>query len=169
VRVACVDRFVSTITSKLDAKGRISIPAAFRQVLAKDGFEGLYVHRCLDAEAVDCGGNGLLREIDALLATFSPYSEEHDLLSTALLGASEILKVDSEGRVVLTEGVKAYTGIVSEAVFVGQGYKFQIWEPSRFRAHLEEAKRKVRDVRKMLSSRHAAGGDPATRTQGARE
>jgi len=167
--VACVDRFVSTITSKLDAKGRISIPAAFRQVLATDGFEGLYVHRCLDAEAVDCGGNGLLREIDALLATFSPYSEEHDLLSTALLGASEILKVDSEGRVVLTEGVKGYTGIVSEAVFVGQGYKFQIWEPSRFRAHLEEAKRKVRDVRKMLSARHAAGGDPVTRTQGARE
>ena len=167
--MACVDRFVSTITSKLDAKGRISIPAAFRQVLARDGFEGLYVHRCLDAEAVDCGGNGLLREIDALLATFSPYSEEHDLLSTALLGASEILKVDSEGRVVLTEGVKAYTGIVSEAVFVGQGYKFQIWEPSRFRAHLEEAKRKVRDVRKMLSSRHAAGGFPPARPQGARE
>lgn len=167
--VASLDRFVSTITSKLDSKGRISIPAAFRSVLARDGFEGLYVHRCLDAEALDCGGNGLLKEIDALLATFSPYSEEHDLLSTALLGASEVLKVDSEGRVVLPESIKVYAGIVSEAVFVGQGYKFQIWEPSRFRAHLEEAKRKVRDVRKMLSSRHAAGGDPLARPQGARE
>ena len=164
-----MDRFVSTIASKLDSKGRISIPAPFRNVLARDGFEGLYVHRCLDAEALDCGGNALLREIDALLATFSPYSEEHDLLSTALLGSSELLKVDTEGRVVLPESVKSYAGIVSEAVFVGHGYKFQIWEPNRFRAHLEEAKQKVRDVKKLLSSRHAAGVLPPARPQGARE
>ena len=167
--MACLDRFVSTIASKLDSKGRISIPAPFRNVLARDGFEGLYVHRCLDAEALDCGGNALLREIDALLATFSPYSEEHDLLSTALLGSSELLKVDTEGRVVLPESVKSYAGIVSEAVFVGHGYKFQIWEPNRFRAHLEEAKQKVRDVKKLLSSRHAAGVLPPARPQGARE
>src|SRR5208337_5119121 len=68
-----VDEFVGNYTSRLDAKGRVSIPASFRAVLARDGYEGLYVHPSLDADAVDCGGNALLREIDDLLARLSPY------------------------------------------------------------------------------------------------
>ena len=161
-----LDRFVSHSTNRLDAKGRVSIPATFRGVLARDGFEGLYVHPSLDAQAVDCGGHALLREIDGLLERLPPYSEERDLFSTALLGTSEILKVDTEGRVILTDSVKHHAGISSEVTFVGQGHKFQIWEPSRFRAHLEEARNRVRDLRKQLSARHAAS---APHPRGARE
>jgi MraZ protein len=81
------------------------------------------------------------------------------------LGTSEILKTDSEGRVMLTETMKAFAGIASEATFVGQGHKFQIWEPSRFRAHLEEAKARVREMRKQFGE--LAGAQPPPR--GARE
>ncbi len=162
-----MDRFVSHFQNRLDAKGRVSIPASFRAVLVRDGFEGLYVHPSLDADAVDCGGHALLRDIDDLLERHSPYSVERDLFSTALLGTSEILKVDPEGRVVLSETVRAYAGITTEVTFVGQGHKFQIWEPSRFRQHLEEATLRVRELRKQLSARHAA--DPSPRPSGARE
>jgi MraZ protein len=164
-----VDRFVSHFTNRLDAKGRISIPAPFRAVLIRDGFEGLYVHPSLDQQAVDCGGNALLQEIDGLLAKLSPYSEERDLFSTALLGTSEILKVDPEGRVTLTETIKAFAGVTGDVTFVGQGHKFQIWEPNRFRAHLEEAKHRVRDMRRQLSSGSATLEGPAPRSHGARE
>ncbi len=160
-----VDRFVSRFTNRLDAKGRVSIPAPFRAVLARDGFDGLFAHPSLDAAAVDCGGNALVREIDQLLALHAPYSEDHEFLSTALYGASEILKVDAEGRVVLTDSIKAYAGIREEVTFVGQGDKFQIWEPGRFRAHFEEARNRVRDLRRELNSRTA--GEP--RPHGARE
>ena len=162
-----MERFVSHFTNRLDAKGRVSIPAPFRTVLARDGFEGLYVHPSLDAEALDCGGHALLREIDGLLGTLSPYSDERDMFSTALLGTSEVLKVDPEGRVILTESLKTYAGISAEVTFVGQGQKFQIWEPGRFRVHLEEARNRVRELRKMLSSRHATA--QPSRPQGARE
>lgn len=164
-----LDRFVSHYVNRVDAKGRVSIPATFRAVLARDGFEGLYVHPSLDAEALDCGGNSLLRQIEGLLDTFSPFSEERDTYSTALLGTSEILKVDSEGRVILTESLKEYAGIAAEVTFVGQGYKFQIWEPSRFRAHLDEARDRVRTLRKQLSDRHAARASPPAAPHGARE
>src|ERR687897_654981 len=96
-----MNRFVSNFTNRLDSKGRVSIPAPFRAVLARDGFEGLYVHPALDAPALDAGGNTLLNEIDAFLSTLSPYSDERDQLSTALFGTSEILKVDPEGRAIL--------------------------------------------------------------------
>lgn len=162
-----MDRFVSQFTNRLDAKGRVSIPASFRAVLARDGFEGLFVHPSLDAPAVECGGNALLREIDQLLALHAPYSEERSSFSMALFGASEILKIDADGRVVLSESIKEFAGITSEVAFVGQGEKFQIWEPGRFRAHFEEARNRVRDLRKQLNSLYAGPGGP--RSQGARE
>ncbi|WP_036263456.1 division/cell wall cluster transcriptional repressor MraZ [Methylocapsa aurea] len=164
-----MDGFVSHCTNRLDAKGRVSIPASFRAALARDGFEGLYVHPSIDQEALDCGGHALLREIHDLLGRLSPYSEERDLFSTALIGTSEILKVDSEGRVILTESLKAYAMIETEVTFVGHGHKFQIWEPSRFRVHLEEARTRVRDLRKQLSARHATPDTPPPRPHGARE
>ncbi len=164
-----MDRFVSRFTNRLDTKGRVSIPAPFRAVLARDGFDGLFAHPSLDAAAVDCGGHALVGEIDQLLARYAPYSEEHEFLSTALFGASEILKLDAEGRVILTETIKAYAGITQEVTFVGQGDKFQIWEPSRFHAHFEEAKNRVRDIRRELNSRYAAPEPPPPRPHGARE
>src|SRR3954468_7411464 len=97
-----MNRFVSNFASRLDAKGRVSIPAPFRAVLARDGFEGLYVHPALDTPALDAGGHTLLNEIDLFLSTLSPYSDERDRLATALFGTSEVVKVDPEGRAVLT-------------------------------------------------------------------
>jgi MraZ protein len=158
-----VERFVSHYTNRFDAKGRISIPAAFRSVLAKDGFEGLYVHPSLDAPALDCGGHALLREIDALLASMPAYSERRDVFATALLGTSEILRPDSEGRVLLSEASRAYVGLTNEAVFVGQGHKFQIWEPKRFASHLEEAKSRVRQLRAEFGAGAARAGSGGVR------
>ncbi len=147
-----MDRFVSSFTNRLDAKGRVSIPAPFRGVLTRDGYEGLYVHPSLEAQALDAGGNGLLAEIDALIAQLPPFSDERDHFSTALYGMSEVLKVDPEGRVGLTESLKAHAGITDAVTFVGLGHKFQIWEPSLFQRHLDEARRKVKDLKKELGS-----------------
>lgn len=164
-----VDGFRSNFTNRLDAKGRVSIPASFRAVLTRDGYEGLYAYPSIDAEALDCGGHALVREIDGLLESFPAYSEERAYFSTALIGTSENLKIDSEGRVVLTETMKSFAGIASEVTFVGQGYKFQIWEPSRFRAHLEEARIQARELRKRLGARRVAPEGPEPRPHGARE
>ena len=107
-----MDRFLSHGINRFDAKGRISIPAPYRQVLAKDGFEGVYVYPSIDypsidAPALDCGGHRLLAEIDALLATMPPFSPARDALATALLGTGEVLRMDAEGRVSIDERLKA--------------------------------------------------------------
>lgn len=147
-----MDRFVSNVSNRLDAKGRVSIPAPYRAILARDGFGGLYVHPSLDQPALDAGGNLLLSEIDRLLSALSPYSDERDSLSTALLGVSEVLKIDAEGRVVLTDSLKAYAGIADIVTFVGHGAKFQLWEPERFQAHLAQARANARELKRRLGS-----------------
>lgn len=152
------DRFVSNFTNRLDAKGRVSIPASFRAALVRDGYEGLYVHQALDLPALDAGGNALRATIDDILSRFSPFSDEWELLSTALNGTSEVLKIDPEGRIMLGEALKAHAGIGDTVTFVGHGHKFQIWEPERFRAHLDAARTRLRDVKRMLGGLAPAGG-----------
>ena len=150
-----MDRFVSNFTHRVDAKGRVSIPAPFRAVMARDGFEGLYVHPSLDARAVDAGGNLLLSEIETFLAGFAAYSDERDRLSTALFGTSEILKIDPEGRIPLTDAVRQHAGLGESVTFVGLGRKFQIWDPDGFRAHLEEARARVRELKRGFGASSA--------------
>ena len=65
-----MDRFVSNTTLRLDSKGRVSIPASFRSVLGRDGFDGLYCYPALDRPAIDAGGNALMAEIEALIARY---------------------------------------------------------------------------------------------------
>jgi MraZ protein len=160
-----MDRFVSHYMQRLDAKGRVSVPAPFRAVLARDGFDGLYCYPTLDRPALDAGGNALMSEIETLVGGFLPYSDRREQFSLALYGTSETLKIDGEGRVVLTDTLKAHAGITDAASFVGLGHKFQIWEPSRFRAELAEATEKVRAFKHELGTRMAAAQNPP----GARE
>jgi len=155
--------FVSHYTLRLDAKGRVSIPASFRGVLARDGFEGLYCYPALDLPALDAGGNALFAEIEALIARFPPYSEERDRFSVALYATREKLKVDGEGRIVLTEPLKVHAGINDAVTFVGLGHKFQIWEPGRFRAQLAEATETVRTLKRRLGEQVAEREAPGAR------
>jgi MraZ protein len=148
-----MDRFVSNYTLRLDSKGRVSIPASFRAVLARDGYDGLYCYPSLDQPALDAGGNALLTEIESLVTRFLPFSDEREQFAAALYGTSETLKIDGEGRVILTEPLKTHAGITDAVAFVGLGHKFQIWEPGRFRTELADATQKVRALKKQLGSR----------------
>jgi MraZ protein len=151
-----MSRFVSNVTLRLDSKGRVSIPASFRSVLGRDGFDGLYCYPALDRPAIDAGGNALMAEIEALIAGYAPFSDEREQFALALYGTSETLKIDGEGRVVLSEPLKLHAGVTDQVTFVGLGHKFQIWEPGRFRSEFAQATQKVRALKAELGSQVAA-------------
>jgi len=151
-----MDRFVSTFTNKIDAKGRISIPAPFRTILERDGYRrdgggiGIYCYPSLDTPALDAGGEALATTIDGLLAGLPEYSDERDELSVALYGDVQVLAIDGDGRIVLPEALRSHAGISSVVTFVGLGQKFQMWEPGRFEERRAEARRKVHEHRQLL-------------------
>jgi len=161
-----MDRFVSTFTNRIDAKGRVSIPAPFRAVLERDRYAaggglGIYCYPSLDAPALDAGGERLATKIDGLLAGLPAYSDERDELSVALYGDVQVLAIDQDGRIVLPEKLRAHAGIGAEIAFVGLGDKFQMWEPARFEERRGRAREKVDALRKLLGPGSAlkAGGD----------
>jgi len=155
-------QFVSTFTNKIDSKGRVSVPASFRAILAKEDGEGIYCYPSLDAPALDAGGDRLVKQIGELLEELAPYGDEKDQLATALYGDSVMLKIDSDGRVNLPPALREHAGISDKVVFVGLGGKFQIWEPEKFEAHRLQAREKVRELRKLLGvGRRPKGGGEA--------
>ena len=151
-----MNRFVANFTLRLDSKGRVSIPGSFRSALARDGLDSLYCYPALDRPAIDAGGNALMAEIEALIGRYAPFSDQREQFALALYGTSETLRIDSEGRVVLSENLKRHAGIAETVAFVGLGNKFQIWEPGRFKSELAEATQKVRALKGELGSQVAA-------------
>jgi MraZ protein len=156
-----MDGFVATFTNRLDKKGRVSVPAQFRAVLAREGEEGLYCYPALDRQAIDAGGARLRQAIGERLAVFETFSEDHESLSTAFYGESRILNIDPDGRVVLPDEFRAYAAIEDVVVFVGQGFKFQMWEPTRFGERQRETRAHLRSVTRGLGQTN-----PGARTLG---
>jgi|SRR5512134_2681741 MraZ protein len=167
-----MDRFVSTFTNKIDAKGRVSIPAPFRAVLERDGYSqgssgGIYCYPSLDAPALDAGGERLAKKIDGLLAGLPDYSDERDELSVALYGDVQVLAIDGDGRIVLPEGLRSHAGLRDQVTFVGLGDKFQMWAPQAFDERRAKARAKAHEHRQLFgagsSRRPDDGGDEGAR------
>lgn len=153
-----MNRFVSTYINKIDAKGRTSIPQPFRGILTQDGFDGqIYCYPSLDNPALDAGGQKLVDRIDGIIEELLPYSDERDPLATALFGESEIIKIDQDGRAIISERLRKHAGLTGEVTFVGLGHKFQMWEPRAFENYRAQSRSKMDNLRKRLG----AGGRPA--------
>lgn len=144
-----MDRFLSNAVNRIDAKGRVSVPAHFRAVVQKRGYSDLYALRALDIAAMDVGGFDLLDRYEQRIAQEDPLLQTADDLSFFAHGDGTFLKIDQDGRITMTDFIRAHTGITTEAVFVGRGTFFQIWEPGRF----VEYGKAVRD--RLLSLRQA--------------
>lgn len=150
-----MDRFLSSSVNRIDAKGRVSVPAHFRSVVQKRGYTELYALRCLDQPAMDVGGPDLLDRYEQRIAQEDPFLQTADDMSFFCHGDGAFLKLDQDGRITMTDFIREHTGIGQEVAFVGRGQFFQIWEPGR----LAEHGAKVRE--RLLKLRQAASGGPA--------
>ena len=132
--------FVSTITNKLDSKGRVSIPAPYRQILAAQNTAGVYCFASFVAPALEAFGDALLSEFAERLNQLDPFfSADHDAQAQAVLSATRLLALDDEGRVRLPDDFIAHAEITGQVSFVGMGRKFQIWNPERYALNAKES------------------------------
>lgn len=143
-----MDRFLSNAINRIDAKGRVSVPARFRTILQQRGLVDLYAMRSLDNPALIAGGMDLLERLEARLGEFDPFSSEADDMAYHIHGDGAFLKVDGDGRITVTEFLRDHTGITDSVAFVGMGHYFQIWEPEKFQAYQSAALARLKNARK---------------------
>jgi MraZ protein len=151
--------FLSTYVNKVDRKGRVSVPATFRALLAKRGFASIFVIPSFKHPALEASGMDRMEEIGARVNRLPQYSEEHEMLSWMFARAQE-LPFDPEGRIVLPQRLAAYAGITDSAAFVGLGQKFEIWEPARYEEHDREQLERARSRGATLPPLDVAGQPP---------
>jgi transcriptional regulator MraZ len=140
--------FVSTVVNKLDAKGRVSVPAPFRQILAQQNLHGIYCVPSFFSPALDAFGEALLSDFQQRLSKLDPlFSEDYDAQAHAILGQSQFLNFDDEGRVRLPDELIAHAGITERVTFIGLNHKFQMWDPVRFEPVAKERIARARAAR----------------------
>ncbi len=147
-----MERFLSNAVNRIDQKGRVSVPAHFRAVLARRGDSDLYALRALDMPALDVGGLDLLDRYEARIAQEDPFAQAADDMSFFCHGDGAFLKLDGDGRIMVTDFMREHTGIGTEVAFVGRGPFFQMWEPARFHAYREEARARLSRLRNQTGA-----------------
>lgn len=154
-----MDRFLSHAVNRIDAKGRVSVPAHFRAILQKRGYSELYALRALDVAALDVGGMDLLDRYEQRIALEDPFLQTADDMSFFCHGDGAFLKLDQDGRITVNDFIREHTGIISEIAFVGRGHFFQMWEPRRFDAYRADARARLLKVRQAATGMTRPSGD----------
>jgi len=131
--------FLSTFVNKVDAKGRVSVPAQFRSTLQNQEYQGIVAFRSYRLGAIDACGLDRMALLSNSVDQMDLFSEAQDDFSSVLFADAHQLPFDGDGRIMLPEGFKTFAGITNEAAFVGRGAMFQIWEPKTFKKHQEES------------------------------
>lgn len=141
-----MSRFLSNATNRIDAKGRVSVPAVFRSVLAQRDIQELYCFQDFVFPAISVGGSGVLERYERQIANEDPFSREGNEMSLLVHGGGVFMRLDAEGRLMVTDFIRDFTGITTEVCFVGRSDHFQLWQPQAFQ-EVQAAAREERRLR----------------------
>jgi MraZ protein len=117
----------------IDGKGRLSVPAKFREVLQQkfDGDKNLIVvpnERCLEVHPV-----ARWEQVEEQLRTGSMFEEGVRELSRLYMSRAREVEIDSAGRVLLPPDARQQAGLDRDVTLVGGGLTlFEVWDRRRF-------------------------------------
>jgi MraZ protein len=120
----------------VDRKGRTSLPARFREILAARGDERVIVTSGLDPclVAYPVAEWQAFEERLARLPRFEPHVVRIKRLYVS--GAVET-PVDRQGRILLPGSLRDHAGIVRDVLFAGMVDHIEIWAQERWRDHAQ--------------------------------
>ncbi len=134
--------FRGEFNQKVDGKGRMSIPADFRSVLA-DGdprcpenplprmvvLHGPHLKNFLQAYTIEA-----MQEIEEGIQRLPRGSADRKRASRMILSKSWETEVDKDGRIVLPQRLRQQIGMQGEAVMSAMGDHFEIWNAETYAA-----------------------------------
>ncbi len=124
--------FLSSAVMRIDAKGRVSVPAAFRAPLLEQTFKGVVAFPSYEVAALDACGMDRMEGLAASLDQPGQYSPDEWNLAAMSFGEAAQLAFDSNGRILLPHHLCQHAGLEDEVLFVGKGVIFQMWRPSDY-------------------------------------
>ena len=149
--------FMDTIINKVDAKGRVSLPADYRTIVKESSSE-IVCYRSLTSPCIEGCLEDLLDKLAMEIENSTDFfSQTQDNLTNLIFGDARRFSFDSTGRIGLSEKLLKYAEITDTAVFVGKGRKFQIWNPDNWER--EEARIRAEVLKNRPQLRVPADGE----------
>ncbi len=123
--------FLGTYEPRLDDKGRVILPARFREDMEGGVVLTRGQERCLYAFPA--------QEFESMTADLqrAPLASKQarDWVRVMLSGASKEIP-DKQGRIVVPADLRAYAGLGKELAVIGAGSRAEIWDATAWREYL---------------------------------
>jgi len=125
--------FLGQFYHNIDEKGRLTVPARYREQLTAEG--------CVLLRGVDKNlllmPFPLFEQFSQKLRSFSVTKEEARVLRRLFFGDAFNLELDRAGRVLIPAQLRKKAGLGSEAVLVGVGDYIEIWSVEEWKRQAE--------------------------------
>lgn len=136
--------FKGSYRHRIDAKGRLPVPAAFRRLLGEAGSTTVVVtllDQCLAAYPPDEWSR-----LESQVAALPPFSRPVRTLARVLFSRAMSCPLDVQGRILLPPALRAAAKLEREAVVAGVLNRFEIWDPATWSAFLADSERVLDDA-----------------------
>ena len=120
--------FTGEYSYSLDSKGRVNIPARYRQALSNDNKNTFITTRGQDA-CVWVYPMIEWKKIETELRKLSSVSEIHRTFIRQIARSASPSTYDKQGRIKINPSLISYAGLEKEVIIVGVVNKIEIWNP----------------------------------------
>ena len=124
--------FLGTHTPKLDEKGRLILPAKYRDELAEGLVITRFQERCLAIWPV-----ATFAELVQGVRGASSSQQVRDYQRMLAAGASDEVP-DKQGRITIPASLRSYAGLDRELAVIGAGSRAEIWDAAAWQQYLSE-------------------------------
>lgn len=133
--------FMGTFTPKLDEKGRLILPAKFRDRLA----EGVVITRGQERCLVVWPEDVFSAEAARVMAQPRELRGTRDVTRSFFSGADSGTP-DKQGRIAIAPLLRAYAGLEKDVAVIGVGDRLEIWDQARWLEYDAETADKFSDL-----------------------
>lgn len=121
-------QFLGNIEAKIDAKGRIFVPAAFRKILQSSDQNTLILRKDIFQECLVLYPLQVWEEeLNKLRSRLNRWDREQQALFRQFVVDAERLEIDANGRILISKRYCQMTGISSDVRFLGVDNTIEIW------------------------------------------
>ncbi|MDO9301284.1 MAG: division/cell wall cluster transcriptional repressor MraZ [Anaerolineales bacterium] len=118
--------FLGQFQHNLDDKGRLMIPARFRELLAGDAFITQGFDKCLMVMT-----GAYFKQVYDRIEAMNLADPTARLLRRLILSNAYPVEADKVGRILMPQNLRAFLGIENgELIVAGQGEYFEVWRPA---------------------------------------
>jgi len=122
----------------IDEKGRLSIPAKFRDALTNTFAPPLFITYSLDAAALVAYPFDEWRLLEEKIGALPSFDPEAQRFRRAFYAPAQECGLDRAGRVLIPPNLRDYAGLERNVMLVGMGKHFEIWDKGRHQVMLDE-------------------------------